>query len=80
MLHNFDFGLATLFLIDGVIVIAVVCDPLDRLEKSMFWTYCQFQNSSRCANGAILDEVMQQTTVEAVVEETPVSSQVQVSA
>ena len=34
MLYNFDFGLATLSLIDDVIVIALVCDPVDRLEKA----------------------------------------------
>ena len=71
MLHNFDFGLATLSLIDDILVIAVVCDPLDRLEKSMYWTYCQFQNTSRCATGAVIDEVMKTTTVAAVVEQTP---------
>ncbi|CAE7731421.1 CML8 [Symbiodinium sp. CCMP2456] len=68
MLHNFDFGLATLSLIDNLVVIAVVCDPLDRLEKAMFWTYCHFKNTTQCSSGHIFDELLQNATVADVVE------------
>lgn len=68
MLHNFDFGLATLSLIDNLVVIAVVCDPLDRLEKAMFWSYCQFENTTQCSSGHIFDELLQNTTVADLVE------------
>ncbi|CAJ1426940.1 unnamed protein product [Effrenium voratum] len=62
-LYNFDFGLVALSMVNKVTIIVVVCDPLDRLEKTMHFYHCGFQDESRCRNRSVIDEIMAGTSV-----------------
>ncbi|CAK9077735.1 unnamed protein product [Durusdinium trenchii] len=59
-LHNFDFGLVALSMLDRVKLIMLVCDPLDRLEKVLHYFHCGFDAQTRqhCQNRTVIDEIV----------------------
>lgn len=65
-LFNFDFGLTALSMVENVKIILLVCDPLDRLEKVLYYNHCQFRGS--CENRSVIDSIVSGKDIKELVE------------